>query len=228
MISVTACSSSFCWPQFSLPVICAFLFLQVNQSQWLKGELKPMCIYTVHPGPWPSVKLQQISSNMLLDSGWGPVNTQSGNWATTSAWSELLIPNINGKVMKSSHWQFTGPGVICITLILALAMNIYNAHCRNISHDAFKSFIMSLFLLLDNSNMHETHPSEACFHIGWGNERETASCWWTVSVCHGSLTHIYSGNVIGLYGLLIVAPWGIQWELAWREGRGGGDTKHLG
>lgn len=48
-----------------------------------------------------SEKLQQFSSNLLLDSGRHPVNTLSGKWAAECAQSELLNLNIYWKVIKS-------------------------------------------------------------------------------------------------------------------------------
>lgn len=50
-----------------------------------------------------ALNLQQITSALLLGSGWGPVNTQRGNWAAEFAQSELLKKlNIYWKVIKSS------------------------------------------------------------------------------------------------------------------------------
>lgn len=94
------------------------VFFKHFKGKRKKGRVR--LLYS-QPGFPPGTQLQRIGSSLLLVSGWGPVNRQSGNWAAECAQSELLKQNIYWKAIKSplwvlsssrKHWQFTGPDAI--------------------------------------------------------------------------------------------------------------------
>lgn len=120
------------WAQESRKLLVTSVWLpDINTSQicvsssslWEQNKKNgaPRLLHS-HPGPRTDIPLQQIIRCLLLDSGWAPVNTQSGNCAAECAQSELL--------KQSSYWKVIKPAAVTIFFTGSQKHTIYWTWCH--------------------------------------------------------------------------------------------------